>query len=157
MATVQEEEDVVMALPAATLPELFFKQVERLGDSVALRRKDMGIWNEITWREYGSFVEIVAAGMAALGVNPGDRIAVLGENRPEWLYCHLGCMSVAAPLPASTPLRLQTRSPTRLTTRNRRYSSWKTRTGGQSSTNNRQPETQQGRRMGTKGAVGIYS
>ena len=69
-----------MALPAATLPELFFKQVERLGDSVALRRKDMGIWNEITWKEYGSFVEIAAAGMAALGVNPGDRIAVLDEH-----------------------------------------------------------------------------
>lgn len=83
-----------MAPPAATLPELFFNQVERLGDSVALRRKDLGVWNEITWRQYGSFVEIAAAGMAALGVNPGDRIAVLGENRPEWLYCHLGCMSL---------------------------------------------------------------
>jgi long-chain acyl-CoA synthetase len=74
-------------------PDLFFKQVERLQDRVALRDKDLGIWKRISWKEYGEMVRRVAAGLIALGVEPGDRVSILGENRPEWLYCHLGTMS----------------------------------------------------------------
>ncbi len=74
-------------------PDLFFSQVERLGDKVALRHKDYGIWNRITWREYGQRVKEVAAGLMALGLQPGDRVTVLGDNRPEWLFCHLAAMT----------------------------------------------------------------
>ncbi len=44
----------------------------------------------------GEMVRQVAAGLMALGVEPGDRVSILGENRPEWLICHLGTMSSGA-------------------------------------------------------------
>jgi long-chain acyl-CoA synthetase len=77
-------------------PELFFRQVERLQERVALRNKDYGIWKRVSWNEYGRKVRQVAAGLMALGVEPGDRVSILGENRPEWLICHLGTMSSGA-------------------------------------------------------------
>ncbi len=74
-------------------PALFFRQVERYGDRVALRHKDFGIWKRISWNEYGRSVRLVSAGLMALGVERGDRISILGENRPEWLICHLAVMA----------------------------------------------------------------
>ena len=82
-----------MQYEAAHFPDLFFHQVNRLGDRVALRRKDYGIWNRVSWTEYGKKVREVAAGLLALGLEPGDRVAILGDNRPEWLICHLGAMT----------------------------------------------------------------
>ncbi|MFH0844534.1 MAG: AMP-binding protein [Pseudomonadota bacterium] len=74
-------------------PALFFRQVDRLKDRVALRHKDYGIWNRISWRQYGQRVREVAAGLLALGLEPGDRVSILGDNRPEWLICHLAAMT----------------------------------------------------------------
>jgi long-chain acyl-CoA synthetase len=82
-----------MTVQATRFPELFFNQVNRLGERVALRNKDYGIWNRITWREYGRRVKEVAAGLMAKGLKPGDRISVLGDNRPEWIICHIGAMT----------------------------------------------------------------
>jgi long-chain acyl-CoA synthetase len=84
---------MVMGSAPTTFPELFFQQVESRKDKVALRRKDLGIWNRISWTEYGQKVREVAAGLLALGLEQEDRVAVLGDNRPEWLYCHLGTMT----------------------------------------------------------------
>ncbi len=78
---------------ARTLPGLLFGQAARRGDAVALRHKALGIWRRVTWAEYADRVREVAAGLLALGLCPGEKVAVLGENRPEWLYCHLGIMA----------------------------------------------------------------
>jgi long-chain acyl-CoA synthetase len=91
MAALQEKENVVTA---ESFPALFFKQVEAKQERVALRRKEHGIWKRTTWTQYGSNVRKAAAGLIALGVHPGDRVAILGENRPEWLICHLAVMSI---------------------------------------------------------------
>ncbi len=82
MVTVPEE--------PRTLPELFFYQVSRRGARTALRYKELGIWRTVSWTEYGEAVRKVAAGLLAFGLRLGENVAVLGENRPEWLYCHLG-------------------------------------------------------------------
>ncbi|MBW1911328.1 MAG: AMP-binding protein [Deltaproteobacteria bacterium] len=74
-------------------PGLFFHQVDCFKDRVALRHKDYGIWNRITWTEYGRQVREVAAGLLALGLKPEDRVAILGDNRPEWAICHLAAMT----------------------------------------------------------------
>ncbi len=79
---------------ASTFPELFFRQVDSLKDRVALRRKEMGIWKRISWSEYGTGVREVAAGLLALGLHPGDKVAILGDNRPEWLFSDLGTMTI---------------------------------------------------------------
>ena len=78
---------------AAHFPDLFFRQVDRLKDRVALRHKDYGIWNRISWREYGQQVREVAAGLLALGLQREDRVSILGDNRPEWVICHLAAMT----------------------------------------------------------------
>jgi len=82
-----------MGAAAANFPALFFQQVASQGDRVALRKKEYGIWNRISWNVYGEQVRTVAAGLIALGLQRGDRVAILGDNRPEWLICHLAAMS----------------------------------------------------------------
>ncbi|MDO9229933.1 MAG: AMP-binding protein [Syntrophales bacterium] len=79
---------------AVNFPTLFFEQAERLKDRVALRHKDFGIWRRTSWREYAAGVREVAAGLISLGVGPGDRVSILGENRPEWLICDLAVMTI---------------------------------------------------------------
>lgn len=79
---------------AVNFPSLFFQQAERLKGRVALRYKKYGIWQRTSWQEYADGVRHVAAGLISLGVCPGDRVAILGENRPEWLICELAIMTV---------------------------------------------------------------
>ena len=55
-----------------------------------MRKKDFGIWHDITWAEYLENVKHVALGLHALGVKYGEHVAIIGENRPEWLYSALG-------------------------------------------------------------------
>ncbi len=78
----------------ASFPSLFFQQVDDQKDRVALRRKDYGIWNRLSWRQYGQKVREAGAGLLAIGLQPGDRVAILGDNRPEWLICHLATMTI---------------------------------------------------------------
>lgn len=82
-----------MGAGAVHFPDLFFRQAARFDERVALRHKNYGIWNRISWREYGQQVRFVAAALVASGLKHGDRVSVLGENRPEWLFCHLGTMT----------------------------------------------------------------
>lgn len=65
-------------------------------DVVALREKDLGIWKGITWAEYWENVQDVAHGLLALGVQPGDRVAIHSENRPEWAYSDVATVAIRA-------------------------------------------------------------
>ncbi|MBI2902254.1 MAG: AMP-binding protein [Candidatus Methylomirabilis oxyfera] len=78
---------------ANTVPLLFQNQVARYGNRVALRKKGLGRWKEISWREYGQRVREVAAGLVALGLRRGECVSIIAENRPEWLYSDLGIMA----------------------------------------------------------------
>jgi len=84
---------VVVGTAPANFPTLFFRQVEAQKNRVGLRKKEYGIWNRISWQEYGDQVRVVAAGLISLGLERGDRVAILGDNRPEWLICHLAAMT----------------------------------------------------------------
>ena len=83
-----------MGIDTATFPHLFFKQVNTQRSRIALRRKEFGIWNRITWDEYGQMVRKTSAGLIQAGLQSGDRVAILGDNRPEWLVCHLAIMAI---------------------------------------------------------------
>ncbi|HET6946219.1 MAG TPA: AMP-binding protein [bacterium] len=86
MAILQEPRTI----SADTLPSVFFAQAARLGNTVALRAKEFGIWRRISWSDYARSVRWVAHALIATGVGPGERVGILGENRPEWLYSDLG-------------------------------------------------------------------
>jgi long-chain acyl-CoA synthetase len=76
-----------------TIPQLFRQQVERWSDYTALREKEYGIWQEITWRQYGQNAGYVALALIALGLEKGDRVTIICENKPEWLYSDMGILS----------------------------------------------------------------
>jgi long-chain acyl-CoA synthetase len=63
---------------------------------VAMREKDFGIWQEVSWAGYWEYVETVGHALLALGIEPGDRVAIHSENRREWLYCDLATVAVRA-------------------------------------------------------------
>ena len=73
-----------------TLPKALLNIVEKQPNRVAMRKKDFGIWQDITWAEYLENVKHVTLGLHALGVKYGEHVAIIGENRPEWLYSALG-------------------------------------------------------------------
>jgi long-chain acyl-CoA synthetase len=80
----------------ATVPSRIRDRALRIPEGVALREKRFGIWQEVTWRGYWEQVELAAHGLAALGVEPGDRVAIHSENRPEWLYADVAAVAVRA-------------------------------------------------------------
>ncbi len=80
---------------AVALPHLLYENARKFGrEKVALREKEFGIWQSVSWLEYWSNVQDLALGLVALGFEPGDKLAILGDNRPEWLYSELAAQCV---------------------------------------------------------------
>ncbi len=77
-----------------TLPQVFLDRVAQCGEMVALREKDFGIWQPITWNQYLSHVKHFALGLVSLGFQRGDHLAIISENCKEWLYADLACISL---------------------------------------------------------------
>ena len=78
-----------------TMPALFSKRVAELGaGKVALREKDLGIWNEYTWADYGEQARLAGLGLLALGLTRGDVCSVAAEAVKEWLFVDLGIICV---------------------------------------------------------------
>src|SRR5437867_1638260 len=68
---------------ARTLNELYFGALERFGSRpVAARAKRRGAWYELSYGELADRVQDLSLGLLELGINPGDRVAILSENRP---------------------------------------------------------------------------
>jgi len=81
-------------LVADSLPALLRQRAH--DDRIAHRVKRLGLWQAKRWREYAAEVAALAAKLVALGVEPGDRVALLCENRPEWLVSDLAIQSAGA-------------------------------------------------------------
>jgi len=81
---------------ADTLPKVFRDQVRNFASRVALREKELGVWNEITWEKYYQHVRNVSLGFVKLGLNKGDKVSILSENNQQWLYSDLAIQSVRA-------------------------------------------------------------
>lgn len=70
-----------------TLPKLLKRNFERWGETeVAFRDKDYGIWNEYTWKDVYENVKYFSLGLISLGLQPGERAAVIGDNEPQWYW-----------------------------------------------------------------------
>ena len=83
-------------LSEMTLPKLLVRNAARYGDRVALREKDLGIWKRISWTDYVAHVRNFALGLRELGLKAGDKVSILGDNCPEWLYADLATQASAA-------------------------------------------------------------
>ncbi len=79
-------------LYAQNFPLAFHRQVERLGDAVAIRSGD----DTLTWDELRAKVNRIAGGLASLGLKKGDTIALMMNNRIEFIPCDLGAVSLGA-------------------------------------------------------------
>ncbi|WP_238161132.1 AMP-dependent synthetase/ligase [Kribbella antibiotica] len=64
--------------------------------AIALREKDLGIWQQVGWAAYWEQAELTGHALLALGIEPGDRVAIHSENRREWLYADVGTVAVRA-------------------------------------------------------------
>jgi len=81
------------ALPFETVHELFWQRVTELGDAPMMRQKDLGIWRSYSWREVGTIVSEIAAGLVHLGFEPGDAASVLANTSREWVWTDLAVLS----------------------------------------------------------------
>lgn len=77
-----------------TIPKLLRESARKFAERVALREKDLGIWHNISWDQYYKNVKRFGLGMLALDLKKGDKISVLSENNPEWLYADIGVQAV---------------------------------------------------------------
>jgi long-chain acyl-CoA synthetase len=78
----------------ATLPQLLRLRAERTPERTALREKHRGIWQPYSWRRYWEEVRDVALGLAAAGFGRGDKLSVIGENRPRLYFAQLAAQSL---------------------------------------------------------------
>ncbi len=77
-----------------TLTELFFHAVDTHGNrSVAMRSKPSGVWTALSYQDLLERVQALSLGLGTLGVKPGDRVALLSENRPEWAISDYACLA----------------------------------------------------------------
>lgn len=78
-----------------SLPKLLLQTARKYGNrKVAMREKEFGIWRPITWQEYLERVRAMALGFVSLGLGRGDRVALIGHNRPEGLWAEMAALCV---------------------------------------------------------------
>lgn len=97
MTTLQERQDAPSAdLGFMTPPAYVRRWASTAPNLVAMREKDFGIWQEITWSDYWETVLDAAHGLLALGVGEGDRVSIQSEDRPEWVILDMATVAVRA-------------------------------------------------------------
>jgi len=69
--------------PADTFPKLLIRNASQFGNRPAMRHKDLGIWQTLTWAELLGQVRAYALGLHRLGLKRGDTMAIVGANRPR--------------------------------------------------------------------------
>jgi long-chain acyl-CoA synthetase len=79
-----------------TFPKLLRYNAQHWPKDIAMREKDYGIWNQFTWADYYKHVSQYAIGMKALGVGRGDVVALLGKNRPQWVWGEIATHTLGA-------------------------------------------------------------
>src|SRR6202158_3627437 len=77
-----------------TLPRLLQRNARELGARPAMREKHRGIWQTWDWRQYHDQVRDLALGLASLGFRRGDRLSVIGDNRPRLYWAQVAAQSL---------------------------------------------------------------
>lgn len=77
-----------------TLPRLLIKQAEERARKTALREKEWGVWQAVTWQENLKITAEFACGLEKLGLTKGDIVILIGDNRPEWIWAELAIQAL---------------------------------------------------------------
>jgi long-chain acyl-CoA synthetase len=83
-------------LPGPTLPAILLHRARATPEHVAMRKKHLGVWKQYTWADYAARAAAVGLGLRALGVEPGDRVAVHSLNRPAWVLADMGAQGIGS-------------------------------------------------------------
>ncbi|MDN5857171.1 MAG: long-chain fatty acid--CoA ligase [Pseudonocardia sp.] len=94
-----------------TVTDLPFLGAQQFGDLPVQRFKRDGSWQDLSYQQLADIAAEIGLGLAALGIRPGDRVAVLADTRPEWTHAQLGIAAAGAVLvpvyPSSSPPECQ--------------------------------------------------
>jgi long-chain acyl-CoA synthetase len=83
-----------------TFPKLLHSHVKLRPDKDAMREKDLGIWQSWTWSEAASEIRALACGLASLGLQRGEKLAIIGDNRPRLYWAMTAAQALGAvPVP----------------------------------------------------------
>ena len=77
-----------------TLPKLVKQRCEELGERVAHREKDFGIWLSFSWNDFYKHAKLIGLGLISLGMKRGQVVSVLSEDNKEWVYIDLAVQSI---------------------------------------------------------------
>ncbi|UFN51101.1 AMP-binding protein [Roseomonas sp. OT10] len=80
----------------ATLPRLLRRNARHHGAEVAMREKRFGIWHSLTWAEAEARTRAIALGLAARGIGRGEVVALIGDNRPDWVMGEVAAHALGA-------------------------------------------------------------
>ncbi|HAU58035.1 MAG TPA: long-chain fatty acid--CoA ligase [Comamonadaceae bacterium] len=83
-------------VPGETIPAMFWNAVALRGDQVWMRQKKLGIWKSWSWRQTGEAVRELAAGLQALGLEPGQTASILANTVVEWVLADVAVLSCGA-------------------------------------------------------------
>jgi long-chain acyl-CoA synthetase len=90
----------VGAVTTETFPKLLLEHARVRGDKVAIREKDLGIWQSWTWKQAADEVRWLACGLAARGFTRGMNLAIIGDNRPRLYWSLAAAQSIGGvPVP----------------------------------------------------------
>ena len=78
------------------LPNFLLKNSRERPEDTAMRVKDRGIWQTYTWKDYCLNVKQLSLALVSLGLEVGDRVAIIGENSPEYYWAEVAAFSARA-------------------------------------------------------------
>jgi long-chain acyl-CoA synthetase len=79
------------------LGAIFFRRVAELGDRTFVKLQRNERFDEISWRDFGAMVQKVLLALYAIGLAPGERVAIVGENSLQWLCADLATLAGGLP------------------------------------------------------------
>ncbi|MFW6145295.1 MAG: AMP-binding protein [bacterium] len=80
-----------------TLPQYFLSRMKERGkNTVAMRKKYLGIWNEYSWEQCYQHIKHFSMGLSSLGLLEGQTVCIIGDNDPEWYWAELAALSIGA-------------------------------------------------------------
>jgi len=92
----QHHKDRTWNIYGKSVPQIFLERASERPDAVAFRYKEFGLYQEVTWRDYRLHVKNLAHGLAALGVESGDRVAIMGDPCFEYFIADMAALCLGA-------------------------------------------------------------